>query len=108
MSVLLVTGRRGSDSMAGAAILATPRRPWAVSSGAHPSDIRPLSLPRGAAKLRRRMLYGLTIFATDYTLQPADVARAAEERGFESLWLPEHTHIPAGGRTPRPRGAGLP
>ena len=54
------------------------------------------------------MLYGLTIFATDYTLQPADVARAAEERGFESLWLPEHTHIPAGGRTPWPGGPVMP
>jgi len=54
------------------------------------------------------VLYGLTIFATDYTLQPADVARAAEERGFESLWLPEHTHIPAGGRTPWPGGPVMP
>lgn len=54
------------------------------------------------------MLYGLTIFATEYTLHPAEVARAAEERGFESLWLPEHTHIPTSRRTPWPGGPEIP
>jgi len=37
-----------------------------------------------------------------------DLARAAEERGFESLWLPEHTHIPTSRRSPWPGGGDLP
>src|ERR671926_385947 len=41
------------------------------------------------------MEIGLTIFPTDYTLDPVELGRLAEERGFESLWFPEHTHIPA-------------
>ncbi|UCG41429.1 MAG: TIGR03619 family F420-dependent LLM class oxidoreductase, partial [Acidimicrobiia bacterium] len=37
---------------------------------------------------------GIFIFATDTTLPPVELGRAAEERGFESIWLPEHSHIP--------------
>jgi probable F420-dependent oxidoreductase len=48
------------------------------------------------------------MFATDYAIAPHDLARAAEERGFESLWLPEHTHIPASRKTPYPAGVPLP
>ena len=51
---------------------------------------------------------GVMMFATDYAIRVDDLARAAEERGFESLWLPEHTHIPASRRTPWPGGADLP
>jgi probable F420-dependent oxidoreductase len=51
---------------------------------------------------------GLVIFATDYAIRPDALARAAEERGFESLWLPEHTHIPAARRSPWPGGPDLP
>ncbi len=54
------------------------------------------------------MHYGLSIFATDYTIQPDDLGRMAEERGFESIWLPEHTHIPASRRSPWPGGPNLP
>ena len=54
------------------------------------------------------MLFGIAMFATDYAMAPQDVARAVEERGFESLWLPEHTHIPASRRSPWPGGADLP
>jgi len=54
------------------------------------------------------MDYGIVIFATDYSIRVDDLARAAEERGFESLWLPEHTHIPASRRSPWPGGAELP
>jgi len=54
------------------------------------------------------MNYGIAIFATDYTIPPHELARAVEERGFESLWLPEHTHIPASRRSPWPGGAELP
>jgi probable F420-dependent oxidoreductase len=54
------------------------------------------------------MLYGVSIFATDYAIRPDEIAPALEERGFESLWLPEHTHIPASRRSPWPGGAELP
>jgi probable F420-dependent oxidoreductase len=46
------------------------------------------------------MKFGVTIFPTDQTMDPASVAEAAEERGFESLWFPEHSHIPSGRATP--------
>jgi probable F420-dependent oxidoreductase len=51
---------------------------------------------------------GLTIFPTDYSIGPAELARMAEERGFECLFFPEHTHIPASRRTPYPAGGELP
>jgi probable F420-dependent oxidoreductase len=47
---------------------------------------------------------GVTMFATDQTIDPVSLARAAEERGFWSLYLPEHTHIPTSRRTPPPTG----
>lgn len=43
---------------------------------------------------------GVYIFPTDQTLQPTALAKAAEDRGFESLWFPEHSHIPASRVTP--------
>lgn len=46
------------------------------------------------------MDYGISIFATDTTLQPIELAKAVEERAFESLWLPEHSHIPSARTTP--------
>lgn len=54
------------------------------------------------------MLFGAGIFATDGAIRPDDSARELEQRGFESLWLPEHTHIPASRRTPYPAGGDLP
>ncbi|HEY2387173.1 MAG TPA: LLM class F420-dependent oxidoreductase [Candidatus Binatia bacterium] len=54
------------------------------------------------------MHYSLVMFPTDYSIHPAELARAAEERGFESLFFPEHTHIPASRRTPYPGGGELP
>jgi probable F420-dependent oxidoreductase len=54
------------------------------------------------------MLYGVAIFPTDYAAHPATIARLVEERGFESLHFPEHTHIPAARRTPHPSGDKLP
>jgi probable F420-dependent oxidoreductase len=54
------------------------------------------------------MKYGVAIFPTDYAIRPDAVARAAEERGFESIFFPEHTHIPTSRRTPFPRGGELP
>jgi probable F420-dependent oxidoreductase len=54
------------------------------------------------------MKYGVYQFSTDYAMPIVDLARAAEERGFESLWVPEHTHIPASRRSPWPGGPNLP
>src|SRR5437764_2124111 len=54
------------------------------------------------------MLYGIAVFPTDYAADPATIARLVEERGFESLHFPEHTHIPASRRTPYPAGGELP
>ena len=54
------------------------------------------------------MFYGVAMFATDYAIAPADLGRALEERGFESLWLPEHTHIPTSRKSPWPGGGDLP
>lgn len=54
------------------------------------------------------MEFGLTIFATDKAMNPVELAREAEARGFASLWLPEHTHIPASRATPFPGGTDLP
>jgi probable F420-dependent oxidoreductase len=54
------------------------------------------------------MDYGVTMFPTDYAVRPDDLARLLQERGFESVWFPEHTHIPVSRRTPYPGGGELP
>ena len=54
------------------------------------------------------MKYALSMFPTEYAIRIDDLARAAEERGFESLWVPEHTHIPVSRRTQFPGGTELP
>jgi probable F420-dependent oxidoreductase len=48
------------------------------------------------------MKFGIAIFPTDYAIPVTELAPAVEERGFESFFVAEHTHIPAGPRTPRP------
>lgn len=50
------------------------------------------------------MKIGVTIHATDKAISPAELAREAEDRGFHSLYIPEHTHIPTSRRTPPPTG----
>ena len=52
--------------------------------------------------------FGLMIFPTDYSVEPVVLAREAESFGFESLFFPEHTHIPANRLSPWPGGAKLP
>lgn len=54
------------------------------------------------------MHYGLCTFPTEYSMPFAALAVAAEERGFESLWVAEHSHIPASRKTPFPGGGELP
>lgn len=50
------------------------------------------------------MKIGVTIHATDLAMSPVELAREAEARGFHSLYVPEHTHIPTSRRTPPPTG----
>lgn len=54
------------------------------------------------------MEFGVEIFPTDTTIQPVEVGQAAEERGFESIWFPEHSHIPTSRATPWGGRAGAP
>jgi len=54
------------------------------------------------------MDFGVTMFPTDYAIRVDELARATEERGFESIWFPEHTHIPSSRKTPYPAGGELP
>ncbi|MFT5175115.1 MAG: putative F420-dependent oxidoreductase [Gammaproteobacteria bacterium] len=50
---------------------------------------------------------GAVMFFTSYSMQPAPLARLLEERGIESLWVPEHTHIPSTRKTEYPAGGPL-
>ena len=52
--------------------------------------------------------FGASMFFTDYSVTPAELGRALEERGFESVWAPEHSHIPLSRKTPFPGGGDLP
>jgi probable F420-dependent oxidoreductase len=54
------------------------------------------------------MKFGVMSFNTEYTIRADELARAAEERDLESVWFPEHTHIPSSRRTPYPGGGLLP
>jgi probable F420-dependent oxidoreductase len=54
------------------------------------------------------MKFGIAIFATDLSISVAELAPAVEERGFDSLWFPEHTHIPTSRLSPWPGGPELP
>ena len=50
------------------------------------------------------MKFGVTLHATDLSMNPVDLARESEGRGFYSLYIPEHTHIPTSRKTPAPTG----
>jgi probable F420-dependent oxidoreductase len=54
------------------------------------------------------MDFGAAIFFTDYSIGPVALGRALEERAFESLWAPEHSHIPLSRRSAFPQGGELP
>ncbi|MDL5159825.1 LLM class F420-dependent oxidoreductase [Actinomycetospora termitidis] len=54
------------------------------------------------------MEFGIVLFATDETIAPARLGPALEERGFESVFVPEHSHIPARRESPAPAGGDLP
>ncbi len=52
--------------------------------------------------------FGASMFFTDYSMAPGELGKALEERGFESVWAPEHSHIPLSRKTPFPAGGDLP
>lgn len=54
------------------------------------------------------MQFGITMFPTDYSIQPQELATEVEARGYESLWFPEHSHIPTSRKSPWPGGPELP
>jgi probable F420-dependent oxidoreductase len=54
------------------------------------------------------MKYGVSMFPTEYSIAPGALARALEERGFESFWVPEHSHFPVSDMTPGRDSGGLP
>ncbi len=54
------------------------------------------------------MKFGISTFVTDEGITPGSLARAIEERGFDSLFIAEHTHIPLSRKSPWPRGGELP
>jgi probable F420-dependent oxidoreductase len=54
------------------------------------------------------MLFGIHVFPTEHSIQPDELARAAEERGLESIWFSEHTHIPVHFLRTTERGQALP
>lgn len=54
------------------------------------------------------MKFGGAMFFTDYSMSAMELARALEERGFESVWAPEHSHIPPSRKTQYPLGGELP
>src|SRR5437762_12700341 len=85
-------------------------------SSARPTSWRRSSRPTARSRSptyfpdprRPPMHYGVVMFPTEYAIAPDELARALEERGFESVWFPEHTHIPASRRSPWPGGGDLP
>ncbi len=54
------------------------------------------------------MKFGIVIFPTDYAIDMRELAPAVEERGFESIWVAEHSHIPVSRESPYPAGGELP
>src|SRR5712664_2553378 len=55
-----------------------------------------------------QMDVGAAMFFTDYSMKPAEFGQALEARGFESVWAPEHSHIPTSRRSPYQAGGELP
>src|ERR1700732_3607626 len=55
-----------------------------------------------------QMHFGVSMFHTGYSIPAVELARALEARAFESMWAPEHSHIPVPRKTPFPGGGELP
>jgi probable F420-dependent oxidoreductase len=66
------------------------------------------SLQQGKPGRMSAMDIGASIFFTEYSMAPAELAPALEERGFDSLWVAEHSHMPLARRFTHPQGAAAP
>ncbi len=53
------------------------------------------------------LAFGASMFFTDYSMAPGELGLALEQRGFESVWAPEHSHIPLSRKTPPAAGGEL-
>src|SRR5580692_9946789 len=87
--------------------MALPPSPGSLCGGAQ----RAHSRSGGKVRIRAEgatMQIGVFYFPTDYGIQPAELARALEDRGYESVFFCEHTHIPTSRRSPYPGGGELP
>ena len=73
-----------------------------------PMTGRATQLGFSSSPRRPDMHFGAAMFFTDYSMAPGELGRALEERGFESLWAPEHSHIPVSRASPFPNGGDLP
>lgn len=62
----------------------------------------------GPARILKDMHFGVALFPTNQAIRIDELARESEARGFESLWVAEHSHIPLSRRTPYPSGGELP
>ena len=49
------------------------------------------------------LAFGASMFFTDYSMAPGELGVALEQRGFESVWAPEHSHIPLSRKSPHRR-----
>lgn len=65
-------------------------------------------MPPGAAGYAEPMRFGIATFVTDEGIRPGPLGRALEERGFDSVFLAEHSHIPTSRKSPYPGGGDLP
>ena len=54
------------------------------------------------------MKTGVAVFFTQYSITPIRLALALEERGYGSLWAPEHSHIPVSRNSDFPKGGAIP
>src|ERR1700752_302264 len=72
------------------------------------SDISPAGTDSCDHRGSAEMQFGVSMFHTDYSIPALQLARALEERGFDSMWAPEHSHIPVPRRTPFPGGVEVP
>jgi probable F420-dependent oxidoreductase len=64
--------------------------------------------PKDAVERSEAMQIGAAMFFTDYSMSAAQLAQECEARGFESVWAPEHSHIPLSRTSPFPSGGELP
>src|SRR5438552_8309005 len=72
------------------------------------AEARPGFLAATGILHHEKVKFGVAIFPTDYAISMTELAPAAEQMGFESLWVAEHSHIPTSRLSPWPGGAELP